>query len=274
MRIAVCLSGQPRTIDKATPNILNYFSGHHEFDFFCQSWNYNTYKRKKSDPAPEEQPVYWEGDEQVDEEWLREQLMAFKPKKLAIQGKDQLKEPFFWGSLLYSFMYANHMKRMYEIENNFRYDCVVKSRYDLIFPPDKKFFEGDFKFTSPFDRKSHFDNKIETNYLEIFTTHNERMRYEYNRVNTSDCFFYGTSSSMDIIADLYRYAYRKQRTLRADDWEMIGPGVYINDLAVSLNMRTHHTTYDEVFYRKESLPLDSMQDFQKIREISIGFFKV
>lgn len=274
MKIAVCLSGQPRTIEHAIPNILSYFSGNHTYDFFCQSWDYNTYKRLNKDVAEHEQPIYWDQEEKVDTNWIINQLLRLSPKKIAIQGKHQLKEPMHWDSLLYSFMYANHMKRMYEIENDFRYDCVVKTRYDLIFRPGDRFLEGEFKFTYPHDRKSRFDGKIETNYLEVFTTHNNRMRYEFNRVNTSDCFFYGTSSAMDIITDVYRYRYRKERVLRADDWDPIGPGVAINDMAVELGMRTHHTSYEETFYRKECLPLDSIDDYHKIREISMEFFKL
>ena len=85
MKIAVCLSGQPRVIEYAIPSILNFFSGEYEFDFFCHSWNYNTYKRKRDNPGIGEFPIWWEDDEEVDIAQLEQSLLRFNPKKYSIQ---------------------------------------------------------------------------------------------------------------------------------------------------------------------------------------------
>ncbi len=43
MKIAVCLSGQPRTVRYAAKSIINYFSGDYEVDYFCHSIDNNTF---------------------------------------------------------------------------------------------------------------------------------------------------------------------------------------------------------------------------------------
>jgi hypothetical protein len=131
------LSGQPRSIEFATPSILRYFSGRdHEYDFFCHSWNYNTWKL---------QDGTYTNDEPVDYFWLNNQLDRFRPKAKIIETKEELYKAYrphtdvHYGSLLYSLMYSNHLKRLYEIQNNFRYDCVLKCRYDSVFDPKSSF---------------------------------------------------------------------------------------------------------------------------------------
>ena len=162
MKIAICLSGQPRTIDYSAPNILQYFSGEHEYDFFCHAWNYNTYKRKKSNPAPGEHPVYWDEDTLVDTAWIEEKINSYKPKKFAVESVHALnpllarltghRMRFPWDSLTYSIMCANNLKKQYEIENNFRYDFVVRSRYDMIFNPNTRFALNGYA-----DKNNHLD---------------------------------------------------------------------------------------------------------------------
>ena len=39
-----------------------------------------------------------------------------------------------FGNMLYSIQQANWFKRKHEIENNFRYDIVIKARFDLLIP--------------------------------------------------------------------------------------------------------------------------------------------
>jgi hypothetical protein len=261
MRIAVCLSGQPRVIDYAAQSILNFFSGEHQYDFFCHTWDYNSYKRKKENPEIGEFPVWWEKDVKVDVEQLKNSLALFNPKKYIIHDAHVLGKRFIWDSLMYSLMYANNLKKQYEIENNFRYDFVVKSRYDTIFSPDRKFV---------LNKRADKDN-----YLDSFCIHDARMTYEYNRVNTSDNVFYGTSLGMDMICDVYRHIYIKMKNIRLDDFEYLGPGSYISDYAEGRNLRLIAAASElfETVYRKEMIPQDPVANFPAFREFNQSMYR-
>ena len=262
MRIAVCLSGQPRVIEYTAAYIKKFFSGEHEYDFFCQSWDYNSYKRKAIDPKPGEQPVWWDDDRPVDHEWLKNQLTSFQPKKYVIQSL-QPNRPcnrFQWDSMFYAAMTANNLKKQYEVENNFRYDFVIKTRYDIIFRDQQ------FKF----DPSARPDN-----YLDIFVTHQSRMDYEYNRVNVSDAIFYGSSTAMDLISDVHRELSRKDQLKRDDDHVCIGPGTAMSDLAEERNMRLIVSFENlETVYRLEVIPLDPVLDFQEILDFNNSFYRI
>jgi hypothetical protein len=264
MRIAVCLSGQPRVIESIIPSLLHFFSGEHEYDFFCHAWDYNTYKRLKKTPVSGEWPVEWGQDEQVDVDELTHILSRLNPKKCVVDSKNVLSNHrFAWDSLFYSIMYANHLKKQYEIENNFRYDFVVRSRYDIVFHPSLKFI---------LTAAANTDN-----YLDIYFTNTNRMDYEYNRINASDTVFYGSSMAMDIISDVHRDIYYKLLQKRLDDWECLGPGTSLSDYAEDRNLRLISLPAGEVYetvYREEMAPLDPITNWDKIKQYNDSFYKI
>lgn len=263
MKIAVCLSGQPRTIEHTISSILNFFSEEHEYDFFCHSWDYNTYKRKKENAELGEQPVYWGGDESVDINLLHQTLSRLGPKKCVVDSKAVLGNYNFpWQSLFYSLMHANHLKKQYEVENNFRYDFVVRSRFDLIYYPGRKF------------KLTHTANK--DNYLDAYFMHTNRMDYEYNRVNASDTIFYGSSSVMDIISDVYRHINLSYMRSREDDRLCLGPGSSLSDYAELKNIQLIPLMGEifEAVYRPEIAPMDPLTNFEQIRDFNDSFYVV
>jgi hypothetical protein len=261
MKIAICLSGQPRTIEYSTPNILQYFSSSdYEFDFFCHSWDYNTYKRKNINSKFGDPPVYWDSSVMVDVGQLNEQILLYKPKKFLIEGAEIFKGIRFpWDSLTYSMMIANHFKKQYEIENNFRYDFVVRSRFDLIFNPI-------FKFTVPV--QAHRNN-----HLDIFCTNEARMNFEYSRMNVSDEFFYGSSTAMDILTDLYRRLMHKNSYTKEDDWDWIGPGASMSDYAEDNNLRLRPFFIQASVFRPEVTNLSPLLEYDQISEYSLSFYR-
>jgi hypothetical protein len=265
MKIAVCLSGQPRVFEYALPSILDFFSGDHEFDFFCHTWNYNTYKRLKPDKvvAPGEHPIIWTGDEPVDEQYLRDLFAKLNPKKFEINGPEVLPNAnrTAWDSLFYSLMYANFLKKAYEIEHNFRYDFVIRTRYDIVYYPNTQFV------LTP--------NANKDNYLDIFHLHCGRMAFEYDRVNASDVFFYGSSLAMDAMSDVYRRIVIKSKERRLDDYECLGPGTGITDYGDERNIKSISTLGEicETVYRPEIIPADPRVDFGKIQAYNASFYK-
>lgn len=258
MRIAVCLSGQPRAIEFASKGLLNYFSNNnsdqHTFDFFCHSWNYNTWKTPELDATPKEV---------VDFKWLSNQLLKFSSieSKIGVENdayRFSLGDRLPYGSLLYSAMASNFLKRKYEIRNNFRYDCVYKVRYDSVFNPDTR-----AKPDWPFKRN-------------LYAPHYGRMPLEYNRFNFSDVVYYGDSWSMDIASDLYRYVMQEYAELLRDDGaNCFGPGTLMTTYAQNLGIELQRDeNLEETIYRKEVLgldPTDRMQ-YNSIRDMHRSFY--
>ena len=250
MKIAVCLSGQPRSIEYATNSTLNYFnSSEYEVDYFCHVWDYNTWKCKG------DVKIMYSGYEPVDNTWLYDQIHRYNPKKFLIDYYAKLYPHLSyvpWGSLFYSMMYANLMKCEYEIENNFKYDYVVKSRYDLVFPPDRKF--------SP---------EPEIKERHLYFNHAGRMHYRYNIINASDPIFYGDSWGMDIIADSFfeiKQFYDMPYNKRADQLGGHDPGTFISQLANKYNViiDIDRRNPGDTIYRKEMLGTDPFTDFDKL----------
>lgn len=243
MKIAICLSGQPRSLKYTIPSIINYFQGDYEVDYFCHSWNYNTWKQKTNE-------IFHSPNEVIETETLYSDLSVFKPKKALVQSFEEgtIRGP--WHSLCYSLMMSNNLKKQYEIENNFRYDVVVKARYDVIYDPNKKFTP---KVTCD-------DN------LVLFINHSGRAPAEYNRINISDVFFFGNSYTMDVVTDIYRFVYAKHSNFRADNIENLGPGVLISEYCNNTNVIFKNYSHQEVIYRKEMIPTDPITDFEEIQK--------
>lgn len=254
MRIAICLSGQPRTVKITYPNILKFFSEHYQYDYFCHAWDYDVHKYKKIDGTP---GVYWGGSESVNRAELENILLMFNPKAYKIQGKNELPNRHnHWNSLFYSAMYANHLKKQYEIENDFRYDLVIKTRYDLIYDPSMQ-----FKINHP----------LESEY-EIYILHNGRMFPEYIRINFSDVMYYGSSRAMDCVSEIYKYI--NYNIEREDNREQIGPGCLLTEYTNKNNLRGNIVrTFNETIYRKSAIPLDPFLNYQEIAEHHINYYK-
>ena len=113
----------------------------------------------------------------------------YKPKKHIFDNK---KQDFFyandhWSSLFYSLAQSIMLKREYEIENDFEYDLVIKTRPDVVFDPIY-FFSWE---------------PLEHNVL--FSTQGGIMEHEFHMYNTNDMVFYGTSYTMDLVSQMYFY---------------------------------------------------------------------
>lgn len=118
MKIALCLSGQPRALQEGFAYHSRNLIEEYEVDVFVHSWNsdlngrvlriYKPVKHKFEDPKfGEEHDIKYK---YTDEENLwppRNALSAF-----------------------YSIYQANELKRQHENENGFFYDWVIRSRFD------------------------------------------------------------------------------------------------------------------------------------------------
>ena len=254
MRIAVCISGQPRTIRYTINSIKNFFSTNYQYDFFCHAWDYNQYKVNNIGF-----PMQYNTSSTTEEEFI-DIISELSPKKVVVESKDVLANIRFpWHSMLYSTMMANLYKKQYEIEHNFNYDFVIKSRYDLVFPA------------------MHFmlDQRVASNLhhpLDIYTAHGDRMSSEYYRQNISDVIYYGSSWAMDIASDLFWYGLGKTE-VKSDNICHLGPGTFMAEYIRTTGLLFQNTYIPEIIYRESAIPLNPETDLDNIIQHNADIYK-
>lgn len=138
-KVAICVSGQLRTIDKCINNIKE-FIGDIDADFFLHTWDLNTSVPVYSQPAPHGSISY------IPDRVLQRQVKLFDPKIYEIQFYRQYqcsvdKQPnpynvsFF--ALFYSWVRSVRMMDQYRRETGTQYDICVKIRPDVIYSREK-----------------------------------------------------------------------------------------------------------------------------------------
>lgn len=212
MKVAVCISGQLRTwefIQDFQKKFWETGRDIEQIDYFVHTWNYSQDRNGVS-------KEYETRDISFEE--FNRFLEIYEPKKYIFDDK---KISYFykedhWSSLFYSLTQSLMLKKKYELENNFKYDIVVKSRPDICFSPDYKFlYNGDLS------------NNI------LFHTHGGLMPIEFWMFNPNDICFYGNSYTMDLIANMYFYRQMHiNDNLNTDlDFTQLGPGVAMMEYA-------------------------------------------
>lgn len=255
MRIAVCLSGQSRTWKIAYKNILHFFdysriNENLQVDYFIHTWHNNSWRKK-------DEPQWKTWDVPADD--VYDIPSVFNPKYFEVETYSRQKLPMAWDGLFYSFMKTIHNKKRYELEHNFKYDVVVKSRLDTIFEPDKIF-------------------RFHVEPLKAYSTHPiSKMLREFNANNFSDVMFYGDSNTMDIIGNVYRYSKIKHSQASIthntdskiiDYFAHYGPGATLYDYMIHHGIYpTCNEIYQYAVVRYDCQGLDSIEDAAKIFKI-------
>lgn len=207
MRIAVCISGQLRGWEVAYENQLWFWNtSGAEVDYFLHTWDYSADRTAVSKPYI---------NRKVGKKEFNKICKIYNTKKAIFDSKKQ--EEFYdndhWLSLFYSLSQSLMLKREYEIENNFQYDMVIKSRPDVVFNP-----EITFKWPRLINNA-------------IYTTHGGPMTMEFNMYNFNDCVFLANSYTMDLLVNLYYYRKEKIKPENAKirNFFPIGPGTLMHD---------------------------------------------
>jgi hypothetical protein len=179
MKIAVLFGGQLRTGVETSNSVLNFLGEYLPYcDFFVHTWDITTYK-KGDYHGSHAKTFNWDAIK-LKKEYLDEFLNIYKPLKFELtpflQFRKEIEETddYLMPPWAYSFWKSNELKKEYEIENNFKYDYVIKLRGDLIFWPD-------FTVKPIFERV--FDKKLPMYHLE-------------------DMFYLSTSEGMDIMSSI------------------------------------------------------------------------
>lgn len=179
MKVALCISGQPRLVKTGFLTQNKYILEKYNVDVFIHTWY----------DGGEMNLVECGGSYAVDNTVIDDVISLYKPKKIIVepQKKDfpQITHnfpgpPIFPQlSMFYSMMRVNDLKKDYENELNFKYDVVIRSRFDsgLLKDIDLTFIEPNLIVGI---------DAIESDIL-------------------CDWLFYGDSDTMDKMTDVYNH---------------------------------------------------------------------
>lgn len=186
MRIALCFSGQPRFVsecfDKIRANVID-FNSEHQIDVFVHTWFSEDICNKK---LYVNEFSSFSGDATIPIDCIDRINNLYNPKsilvdapinfkptkdiyenfiKFAITGKSdfgmpveefQFKKTEGLYSMMYSFMKSIAQKKIYELQFGFKYDLVLKMRFDNIVnsPIDFQSFDNNTFYSQENGNKS------------------------------------------------------------------------------------------------------------------------
>lgn len=170
MKIALCLSGQPRGLIKAYQYVSASLLTRYKVDIFCHSW----YQNEQTELSLILK-LYNPKSFLFEKDWQLE----LKRKNYNIASP--LHPAYYTFSAYKSIMESIKLKKIYEKQNNFTYDCVIRSRYDYAL--NKKFI-----FENEDMNKIHFPFENINGDTKPFYT---------------DQFAFSNSTNMDIYSMVY-----------------------------------------------------------------------
>lgn len=217
MRVAVCFyglvgskankSGLGVPLDPKIAHDLyeNNIFKHNDVDIFIHSWSIDhkeelneIYKPKKS--IIEQQKEFNNTDYLISNIDLKLKVKEYITKIYNRKSyyetiNNRKKEAFRSHSRWYSCMKSIQLKKRHEVENNFKYDCVLLTRLDVGFYTPLILSEYDQnKFYA-----SHWNDypNIENDFIENFKNHNKGIGF-------LDFWFFSNSSNMDKFGELFQ----------------------------------------------------------------------
>lgn len=193
MRIALCLHGYFANAGgiQASVDAQAYISrkllDKYDVDVFIHSWDLANKERVLSLYEPTKQS--FEHQKQFESELTTIEQDDFFGKDGKAPGMYHINTIFKGLSFLYSRKAAVELKRKYEEENGFEYDCVVLARFDL--GQRGKEFPQEYYAT-----KFNFDSTLDMNY--IYSAFWNQLNHGY-----ADHWFFSNSKNMDILSHLF-----------------------------------------------------------------------
>lgn len=190
MKIALCLSGQTRFVEQCYNEVLYpYVLEGNNIDVFIHTWDIDKSQINKH---------FINGGGQImgsaiKENQIQSTLDLYNPISYKVEPQIQFElnkwedrtMPYIRSDYLYSMFYSiyqsNKLKSEYEIKNNFKYDWVIRSRFDVKLNSKINFDE--------------FNNNIINTPSECF---NSDQGY-------TDCFAFSNSINMNIYSDTFNH---------------------------------------------------------------------
>jgi hypothetical protein len=217
MKIALCLSGQTRNWITTYESIKKQIIEKYNVDVFIHTWDV------KGQMVPHHfVNNYDDNFDKIDYKFID----FYKPKKIQIDSpeyntfKQKTYGGRFYNTLMmwYSIHKSNQLRKEYEIENNIKYDLIIRCRFDLFF-------------------ENFVINEINTNIIYLPPNENIDNPFEPEMKQTlldvgpkympNDQLAYGTSDSMDwyckifeiIYSDIYKYIQHPEGLLTEYLWD-------------------------------------------------------
>ena len=224
-KIAVCLSGQSRTWEECVQSLKEFYNDEdHDYYFFGHTWDQNEWKAScLAHPIVEglnAQLLHEAMDNEIGFTKLMvspalDPFAAMHPdnKQFPYEARTGIEDvalhvkPWSWVSLFKSLMLANSLKTEYEMENDMKFDLVVRARFDLAYKPGTRFKDkipGVFQHSFPntlYCSPSHFPDEM---FLPAI----------------NDLFYFGSSEVMDLVDSFYRSHHN------GNFWKIIGADYY------------------------------------------------
>jgi hypothetical protein len=138
MRIALCLSGQPRYLDEGFEQIDKNILSKYSVDVFIHTWWDDKMVNQKmilSEKLSYNRNYIWKEDTiDIIKKYYSPIYFQYEPQ---IQFNPYLKvnyelcTPESVHSMFYSLQQSNEFKKNYELNNNFKYDAAIRCRFDI-----------------------------------------------------------------------------------------------------------------------------------------------
>lgn len=199
MKIAVCFSGQWRTGDYCYDNLKEFLGILYPMcDFFIHTWDINKQKcYNLSNVFPKETKLTSNDVDKI--------KIKYNPKKIIVDNfynthSELVKYESYLQTnvnifdivqpLWYSFSKSIELKKEFEIENDFKYDYVIKLRPDILFHPNRRLSQ---------------DIEMYKNELEkgAFYIENLIREYSIDTHTIDDVYFLSNSESMNVASEYY-----------------------------------------------------------------------
>jgi len=247
--IAVCFGGECRSYNKCSSSIRRFFeSPNINVKYFAHAWNTNSYKVRREEGVKmvhEEHPI-----DHIDKD-IRN---YFPFEKIKVEEK--FVQAGSWDNLFYSDAVANLFKREYEFKHNMTFDAVIKCRFDLAFNPKMTFM----------DIIQHWHIHQKTLYTDIWL-----MPVEWSLPNIDDCFYFGSSLTMDLVtANMPYLANRIYKEVRPEldpsqnPYYFSGPGINMYRWVKHSNIMTQKVSRPFTIYRRQVFDLDPITQYSEI----------
>lgn len=250
MKIAICFSGQIRTGIESSENIKRFLGDLYPFcDFFIHTWDVNKNVQYCGTRI-------FTPEENITEDVISKIEEIYRPKKMIMENFNEIKDEISsYGDtikyLWYSFNKSIEYKKEYEIENNFTYDLVVKLRFDIIFPPERRLLENYLLISDKIDNTIYIEN------CPIITDNDKSLEF------IDDVFFIGNSKNMDIKSSYYDVII---------DYRYNGFELYEYLKNNGINIVSPDKYYPYTIYRTECLKYSSLEQFEECRECNDYYY--
>lgn len=203
MKTALCLSRQPRFIEKGIESLKANVLNKNSIDVFIHCW----YDEDSPDFTFDSSQFHLESKVGKQSQKTKELLNEINPQKIIFE-KPKAFEQFSHlsdlptakqtklASMFYSCYKANELKAKFEKENNFKYDAVIKTRVDILYKNEILLSELE---NLNFQKFIYASEKYQN--IRMNDSYQSNSGFSYSSL--SDTWFMSSSENVDKCCNIY-----------------------------------------------------------------------